>query len=264
MMALVALVSQLVEETASKSVQCGFESHPGHNCFFGSVSDERRIMEQESKQYTVVVAEDESLNRMDIVESLRENGYEVVGEADNGEEAVRLVREKNPDVVVMDIKMPVMDGVTAARLINEELSAPVVMLTAFSQPDFIAEAVQAGVMAYIVKPFTPDKLFPAIEVAVHRFSQLRGFYDRLSDMESNGGYSEDATYEVNKLRAEVEDLKQRLEDRKHVDRAKGLLMQHMGMSEQEAFRWIQKTSMDRRLTMREVSDAVIEQVVNGE
>ncbi|WP_455676871.1 ANTAR domain-containing response regulator [Pseudoscardovia suis] len=212
----------------------------------------------------VVVAEDEALNRMDIVESLESAGYEVVGEAANGQEAVDLVKKTHPDVVVMDIKMPVKDGITAAREINEEFVAPVVMLTAFSQRDLVAEAVDAGVMAYLVKPFVPGKLFPTIEVAMQRWQQMVALRGRLSGISPEQTAVEGSDEEVAKLREQVEDLKGRLESRKHVDRAKGLLMEHMGLTEQEAFRWIQKTSMDRRLTMQEVADAVIAQIEGDE
>lgn len=212
----------------------------------------------------VVVAEDEALNRMDIVESLESAGYEVVGEAANGQEAVDLVKKTHPDVVVMDIKMPVKDGITAAREINEEFIAPVVMLTAFSQKDLVAEAVDAGVMAYLVKPFVPGKLFPTIEVAMQRWQQMVALRGRLSGISPEQTAVEGSDEEVAKLREQVEDLKGRLESRKHVDRAKGLLMEHMGLTEQEAFRWIQKTSMDRRLTMQEVADAVIAQIEGDE
>ena len=208
---------------------------------------------------TVVVAEDEALNRLDIIESLNDGGYEVIGEAANGQEAVDIVRAKHPDIVVMDIKMPVKDGITAAREINEEFLAPVVMLTAFSQKDLVAEAIDAGVMAYVIKPFVPDKLFPALDVAFSRFEQMRVLRSRIS----TGAFVEHeapADDEVAALREQVEDLKNRLESRKHVDRAKGLLMENMGLSEQEAFRQIQKTSMNRRLTMLEVADAVIAQI----
>ena len=212
----------------------------------------------------VVVAEDEALNRMDIVESLESAGYEVVGEAANGQEAVDLVKKTHPDVVVMDIKMPVKDGITAAREINEEFIAPVVMLTAFSQRDLVAEAVDAGVMAYLVKPFVPGKLFPTIEVAMQRWQQMVALRGRLSGISPEQTAAEGSDEEVAKLREQVEDLKGRLDSRKHVDRAKGLLMEHMGLTEQEAFRWIQKTSMDRRLTMQEVADAVIAQIEGDE
>ena len=195
--------------------------------------------ENASSGRTVVVAEDEALIRLDIVESLNAAGYDVVGEAASGQEAVDLARELHPDVIVMDVKMPVKDGITAATEIAEENIAPVVMLTAFSQQSLVEKAADAGAMAYVVKPFVPEKLFPALEVAMSRFNQM------------------------NALRDEVQDLKDRFEARKLVDRAKGLLMEKMGMTEPEAFRWIQKTSMDRRLTMQEVAEAVIQQV-NGD
>jgi len=183
-----------------------------------------------------VVAEDEALIRMDVVETLREAGFAVVGEAGDGETAVRLATELRPDVVVMDVKMPVMDGISAAERIGKEHAAPVVLLTAFSQTELVESARDAGAMAYVVKPFTPADLLPAIEIAISRYSQITA------------------------LEAEVADMTERFETRKRVDRAKGLLMTKMGLSEPDAFRWIQKTSMDRRLTMREVADAVIEQV----
>ena len=216
---------------------------------------------------TVVVAEDEALNRLDIIESLNENGYNVIGEAANGQEAVDRVRELKPDIVVMDVKMPEKDGITAARELNEDFLAPVVMLTAFSQKDLVAEAVDAGVMAYVVKPFVPERLFPALAVAQERFKQMKALRDRISGIPDSGTSSADASEslaaadkEIQDLREQVDELKNRLESRKHVDKAKGLLMQHMGLTEQEAFRWIQKTSMDRRLTMMEVADAVVQQI----
>lgn len=187
-------------------------------------------------QRRVVVAEDEPLIRLDIVESLREAGYDVVGEAGDGESAVRLVAELKPDVIVMDVKMPGMDGITAAEQIMEDRGCAVVMLTAFSQRELVERASEAGAMAYVVKPFTPSDLLPALEIAVSRFAQIVSLED------------------------EVADLAERFETRKLVERAKGLLQSRMGLTEPEAFRWIQKTSMDRRLTMREVADAVIEQV----
>jgi AmiR/NasT family two-component response regulator len=184
----------------------------------------------------VIVVEDEALIRMDIVEVLRENGFDVVGEASDGETAISLTRELLPDLVVMDITMPKMDGLTAAEAINKERLAPVVMLTAFAQPEFVARAVEAGAIAYVVKPFTPERLLPQIEVALSRHQMMRV------------------------VEAEASDAIERLETRKTLERAKGLLQEKMKLSEPEAFRWIQKASMDRRLTMTEVSLAVIEQL----
>ncbi|MBQ5505133.1 MAG: response regulator [Aeriscardovia sp.] len=191
---------------------------------------------QENNNRRVVVAEDEALIRLDVVESLEDAGYRVVGQAANGDEAVELARSERPGVVIMDVKMPGSDGIAAAKTITEEGIAPVVMLTAFSQQSLVKEASDAGAMAYVVKPFVPEKLFPAIEVAMARFDQMT------------------------ELKKQITDLKKRFAARKKVDRAKGLLMENMGLSEAEAFRWIQKTSMDRRLTMEEVADAVIDQV----
>lgn len=191
---------------------------------------------QETTSRTAVVAEDESLIQLDIVETLEEAGFTVVGQARNGQEAVELVREHRPNVVVMDVKMPVLDGIAAAEIIGKETLAPVVMLTAFSQQDLVERAGEAGAMAYVVKPFTPAELIPAIEIAISRFEQMSA------------------------LQGEVSDLKERFESRKIIDRAKGLLNQQMGLSEPEAFRWIQKASMDRRLTMRQVAQAVIDQI----
>nr|WP_241185578.1 response regulator [Micrococcus luteus] len=183
-----------------------------------------------------VVAEDETLIRLDLVEVLTGAGYRVVAEAGDGRAAVEAVREHRPDIVVMDVKMPVMDGIAAAGDIAGERLAPVVMLTAFSQRELVERARTAGAMAYVVKPFTEADLVPAIELAVARFDELRS------------------------LEAEVRDLGDRLETRKIVDRAKALLQERMRLTEAESFRWIQKTSMDRRLTMREVAQAVIDQV----
>lgn len=184
----------------------------------------------------VVVAEDEALIRMDVVETLVDAGFEVVGEAGDGETAVALATDLRPDLVVMDVKMPVLDGISAAERIGRDRIAPVVLLTAFSQTELVERARDAGAMAYVVKPFTQADLLPAIEIALHRYA------------------------EITALESEVADLVDRFETRKRVDRAKGLLMTRMGLTEPEAFRWIQKTSMDRRLTMREVADAVIDQV----
>ena len=181
----------------------------------------------------VIVAEDESIIRLDIVETLTENGFEVVAEADNGEDAVRLARELKPNLMVMDVKMPKMDGISAAEEISR-LGIPVVLLTAFSQAELVQRATEAGAMAYIVKPFTPNDLLPAIAIAVSRHEQIVS------------------------LEAEIADLNERFETRKLVERAKGLLLER-GLNEPEAFRWIQKVSMDRRLTMKQVALSVIEQ-----
>lgn len=184
----------------------------------------------------VVVAEDETLIRLDIVETLREAGIEVVGEAGDGAKAIELARELAPDVVVMDVKMPVMDGITAAEIIVDERLCGVVMITAFSQKELVERAREAGALAYLVKPFTPADLVPAVEIAISRWRELVS------------------------LEEEVDNLAEQFETRKLVDRAKGLLETRMGLSEPEAFRWIQKTSMNRRLTMREVAQAVLDQL----
>lgn len=184
----------------------------------------------------VVVAEDEALIRLDIVEMLREAGYDVVAEADNGRLAVELAREHRPDLVLMDVKMPVLDGITAAEQIAADRIAPVVLLTAFSQRELVERAREAGAMAYVVKPFTVDDVVPAIEIAISRFEEIAA------------------------LEREVSDMKEQFATRKLVERAKSLLTTKMGLSEPEAFRWIQKTSMDRRLSMREVAEAIINQV----
>ena len=197
------------------------------------------MTESEQSQKTarrVVVAEDEALIRMDIVETLRDNGFDVVGEAGDGEAAVALATELRPDLVVMDVKMPKLDGISAAEKLSKDHIAPVVLLTAFSQKELVERASEAGALAYVVKPFTPNDLLPAIEIALARHAQLVA------------------------LEAEVGDLVERFETRKLVDRAKGLLNEKMGLSEPDAFRWIQKASMDRRLTMRDVAQAIIEQL----
>jgi two-component system, response regulator PdtaR len=182
----------------------------------------------------VLVVEDEALIRLDLAEMLTEEGYVVAGEAGDGEQAVELARRLHPDLVIMDIKMPKVDGITAATSIVEERIAPVVMLTAFSQRELIEQARDAGAMAYLVKPFARHELVPAIELAVSRFAEKRALED------------------------EVATLGERLETRKVVDRAKGLLMTRQQMTEPEAFRWIQRTAMDRRTTMKAVAEAVVE------
>lgn len=193
-------------------------------------------MSETSGLRRVVVAEDEALIRMDIVEVLREAGFDVVGEASDGESAIELTRQHKPDLVVMDITMPKMDGLSAAEVIGKERLAPVVMLTAFAQPEFVARANEAGAIAYVVKPFTPERLLPQVEIALSRYQ------------------------EQTQLEAEYADALDRLETRKLLDRAKGLLQSKMKLSEPESFRWIQKASMDRRLTMGEVAQAVIDQL----
>jgi response regulator NasT len=181
----------------------------------------------------VVIAEDEALIRLDLAEMLAEEGYDVVGQAGDGEAAVALAEEHRPDLVVLDVKMPRLDGIAAAQRIAEQRIAPVVILTAFSQRELVERARDAGAMAYLVKPFTKDDLVPAVEMAVSRFSELQ------------------------MLEAEVADLTERLETRKAVDRAKGVLQRQLELSEPEAFRWIQKTAMDLRLSMRQVAEGVI-------
>jgi two-component system, response regulator PdtaR len=182
----------------------------------------------------VVIAEDETLIRMDLAEMLGEEGYDVVGQAGDGAKAIELATELRPDLVILDVKMPVLDGIAAAEAIASKRIAPVVILTAFSQRELVERARDAGAMAYLVKPFTQSDLVPAIEMAVSRFAELA------------------------QLEAEVGDLTERLETRKAVDRAKGILQEQLGLSEPEAFRWIQKTAMDLRLSMRQVADGVVE------
>jgi two-component system, response regulator PdtaR len=188
------------------------------------------------QQRSVLVAEDEALIRLDLVEMLREEGYAVAGEAADGEEAVRLAAELRPDLVILDVKMPKLDGIDAASTIAGERIAPVVILTAFSQRDLVERARDAGAMAYLVKPFAKHDLVPAIELALSRFSELQA------------------------LENEVAGLNERLETRKVIERAKGLLMTKQGLSEPEAFRWIQRTAMDRRTTMKAVAEAVVENI----
>jgi len=181
----------------------------------------------------VVVAEDEALIRLDLTETLAELGYEVVGEAGDGERALALAEELRPDLVILDVKMPVLDGISAAQRIAAQRIAPVVMLTAFSQRDLVERARDAGAMAYLVKPFSASDLLPAIEMALSRFAELMA------------------------LEAEVADLSGRLEARKVIERAKGLLQARLSISEPEAFRWIQRAAMDQRVSMRSVAESVV-------
>jgi two-component system, response regulator PdtaR len=184
--------------------------------------------------HRVLIAEDEALIRLDLAEMLREEGYEIVGEAGDGQEAVELAEQLNPDLVIMDVKMPRRDGIDAASEIASKRIAPIVVLTAFSQRDLVERARDAGAMAYLVKPFTISDLIPAIELALSRFSEIRA------------------------LEREVETLSERLETRKLVERAKGLLQAKQGMTEPEAFKWIQRAAMDRRTTMKHVAEVVLE------
>ncbi len=181
----------------------------------------------------VLIAEDEALIRLDLREMLEEEGFDVVGEAGDGEQAVALAQELNPDLVICDVKMPKLDGIAAAAQITEARIAPVVMLTAFSQRDLIERARDAGAMAYLVKPFQKRDLLPAIEMATTRFAELRA------------------------LESEVTGLRERLEARKLIERAKGSLMMQHAMSEPEAFRWIQRAAMDNRTSMRAVAELVL-------
>jgi AmiR/NasT family two-component response regulator len=181
----------------------------------------------------VIIAEDEALIRLDLAEMLAEEGYDVVAAVDDGEQAIAKTEELRPDLVILDVKMPRLDGIAAAERIAAQRIAPVVMLTAFSQRDLVERARDAGAMAYLVKPFGKSDLVPAIEMAVSRFAELQ------------------------QLEAEVADLTDRLETRKVVDRAKGVLQEKLNLSEPDAFRWIQKTAMDLRLSMREVAEGVV-------
>ena len=188
-------------------------------------------MNNKAEKLRILVAEDETIIRLDLVEMLTESGYEVVAQAENGAVAVELAKLHKPDLAILDVKMPEMDGITAAEQIIS--IAPVLMLTAFSQRDLIERARDAGVMAYVVKPFSIGDLVPAIEIAISRHRQMKT------------------------LETEVADLYERLETRKIIDRAKGILMKAMNLSEPESFNWIQKTAMDRRISMKQVAQAVI-------
>lgn len=190
-------------------------------------------MPKNSRPTRVLVAEDEALIRLDLVELLTDEGFEVIGQAADGEEAVKLARELQPDLVIMDVKMPRMDGIAAAESIAEERIAPIVMLTAFSQRDLVERARDAGAMAYVVKPFDASDVIPAIEIAIGRFAEIKAIEDELASLED------------------------RFESRKIIDQAKGVLQEGLGLSEPEAFRWIQKTAMDLRKSMREVAEGVI-------
>lgn len=184
---------------------------------------------------SVIVAEDEAIIRLDIVETLKESGFDVIGQAGDGAEAVRLALELKPQLVLMDIKMPGTDGLQAAEILKEH-KVPVVLLTAFSSPDLVERASEAGVYSYVVKPFNPSNLIPALRIAL-------SLHERMSIVEN-----------------EVDEMNEKLETRKLVDRAKGLLTEKMKLNEPEAFRWIQKASMDRRLSMKQVAQTVIEQL----
>ena len=181
----------------------------------------------------VLIAEDEALIRMDLAEMLAEEGYDVVAQAADGEEAVRLAQECRPDLVMMDVQMPKLDGIAAASLIAADRIAPVVMLTAFSQRELVDRAREAGAMAYLVKPFNQSDLMPAIEIALSRFAEIR------------------------QLESEIGDLTEQLAARKVIERAKAVLVASLGLSEPDAFRWIQKTAMDLRIPMRQVADRVV-------
>jgi len=183
--------------------------------------------------FNVVIAEDEALIRLDLREMLEEEGYVVAGEAADGEAAIKLAEDLRPDLVIMDVKMPGLDGISAAENITGKQIAPVIILTAFSQRDLVQRASEAGAMAYLIKPFTKADLVPAIEVAASRFAEIAA------------------------LNKEAANLRERLEVRKLLDRAKGALQDTRGMTEAQAFRWIQKTSMDRRQTMRAVAEEVL-------
>jgi response regulator NasT len=196
--------------------------------------DEPKVAMTTTPPRRVLIAEDEALIRLDLSEMLADEGFQVIGEAGDGVQAVQLARELRPDLVIMDVKMPKKDGIDAAAEIVAEQIAPVVILTAFSQRDLIERARDAGAMAYLVKPFSQSDLLPAIELAVARHAEMVA------------------------LRAEVADVTDRLEARKVIDRAKGLLMTNQKMSEPEAFRWIQRTAMDRRTSMQAIAQAVLE------
>jgi two-component system, response regulator PdtaR len=194
--------------------------------------NQQTSIEKPIEKIRILVAEDETIIRLDLVEMLTEAGYEVIAQAENGAVAIELAKQYKPDLAILDVKMPEVDGITAAEQIIS--ISPVLMLTAFSQRELIERARDAGVMAYVVKPFSINDLVPAIEIAISRHKQMKS------------------------LEAEVADIYERLESRKIIDRAKGILMKALNLSEPEAFSWIQKTAMDRRISMKEVAAAVID------
>ena len=204
-----------------------------------TIPDEPAASSRHERPIRVIIAEDEALIRLDLKEMLEEEGFDVVAEVSDGATAVRLARELRPDLAILDLKMPVMDGIQAAEQITQERLAAVLILTAFSQRDLIEQARRAGAMAYLVKPFQKHDLLPAIEIAAGRFQDLQG------------------------LEAEVGTLTDRLEARKLVDRAKALLQEHEGLNEPAAFRWIQKSAMERRVTMKAVAAQVIERYADA-
>lgn len=190
------------------------------------------------KKMSILVADDEALIRMDLREMLEDAGHDVVAEAANGEQAVELARKFLPEFIIMDVKMPIMDGLTAAKIINDEGIAPVLLLTAYSQQDIVDKAKEAGVFAYLVKPVREEQLFPAMEIAAIRFA------------------------EVQELSAELDNLKESLETRKLLDRAKGILMTAHGMTEQEAYRKMQQFSMAKRISLKELAESIIKAANN--
>lgn len=186
-----------------------------------------------NKALNILIADDEALIRLDLKEMLTDAGYNVIAEASNGQEAMELARLHKPDLIIMDVKMPVMDGLQAAEILNEENIAPIILLTAYSQPDVVQQATDAGVIAYLVKPVREEQLFPAIRIAVDRF------------------------HDFQQLNKELDDLKESLEVRKLVDRAKGILMAAHGMTEQEAYRKLQQFSMAKRISLKKLAESVI-------
>ena len=190
------------------------------------------------KKMSILVADDEALIRMDLREMLEDAGHDVVAEAANGEQAVEQARKFLPEFVIMDVKMPVMDGLAAAKIINDEGIAPVLLLTAYSQQDIVDKAKEAGVVAYLVKPVREEQLFPAMEIAASRFAEMQ------------------------QLSAELDDLKESLATRKLLDRAKGILMTAHGMTEQEAYRKMQQFSMAKRISLKELAESIIKAANN--